>query len=59
VDLSDMNLLARHPLHGARAPRSTLTREHAEAAVATAEGIARYATRMPGDTEAGHPSEPQ
>lgn len=54
-----MNLLARHPLHGARAPRSTLTREHAEAAVATAEGIARYATRMPGDTEAGHPSEPQ
>ena len=52
VDLSDKNLLARYPLHGAKAPRVTLTREHAEEAIQTAEGVATYVTRMMG-TESG------
>lgn len=52
VDLSDKNLLARYPLHGAKAPRVTLTREHAEEAIETADGVASYVTRMMG-TETG------
>lgn len=58
VDLSDKNLLARYPLHGAKSPRATLTREHAEEAIATADAVARYALEMLGLGEAGQSREP-
>lgn len=58
VDLSDKNFLARYPLHGAKSPRAALTREHADEAVATAEGVAWYALQMLGPGEAGQPPEP-